>query len=283
MDKDTLKTLMLDTAAHWEGNTFSPYGLGDGPIWDTPLIGFARGDDPMFSALREIIAPTHWTPAEAWAAAYPGDTQEGSALTVVCMAFPHDAAVMEKQQKAGDLPDIRWVYARNTWNTIVVRLYHNLIARLKKYEIAAVAPDQHPGFAIGQSERIGYFSNWSQRHIAHIAGLGTFGLSDGFITKKGIAVRLISLILKGTWPADVRPYEAYNEWCLYSRGGNCGLCVSRCPAGAVTKEGGHDKDKCKAYIARCEAYFRTLPGINPAAEMGCGLCQAGVPCARKNP
>ena len=36
----------------------------------------------------------------------------------------------------------------------------------------------------------GYFSNWSERHIAYAAGLGTFSLSDGFIIERGIAHRL---------------------------------------------------------------------------------------------
>jgi hypothetical protein len=34
-----------------------------------------------------------------------------------------------------------------------------------------------------------YASSWSERHAAHAAGLGTFGLCDGLITAKGKAMQ----------------------------------------------------------------------------------------------
>lgn len=42
---------------------------------------------------------------------------------------------------------------------------------------------------------VSYTSNWSERHVAFVCGLGTFGLSKGLITEKGIAGRLGSLIV----------------------------------------------------------------------------------------
>jgi len=37
-------------------------------------------------------------------------------------------------------------------------------------------------------------SNWSERHIAYAAGMGTFSLNDAFITEKGIAIKLLSVV-----------------------------------------------------------------------------------------
>ena len=37
-------------------------------------------------------------------------------------------------------------------------------------------------------------STWSERHVAYAAGLGTFGLSRGLITARGIAMRCGSVV-----------------------------------------------------------------------------------------
>ena len=45
-----------------------------------------------------------------------------------------------------------------------------------------------------QHPDVSFTSIWSERHIAFICGLGTFGLSRGLITRKGICGRFGSLI-----------------------------------------------------------------------------------------
>jgi len=72
---------------------------------------------------------------------------------------------------------------------------------------------------------------------------------------------------------DKREYKSYNEWCL-----QCGACIKRCPAGAIT-ENGHDKDKCQKYIAKMGEKHLNNPIFDPNVEVGCGLCQSAVPCA----
>ena len=48
-------------------------------------------------------------------------------------------------------------------------------------------------------------SNWSERHVAHIAGLGTFSLSRSLITSAGAAGRIGSLVLEAALPRTARP------------------------------------------------------------------------------
>lgn len=55
---------------------------------------------------------------------------------------------------------------------------------------------EHPGNHLPDSDSpyldqplIGIASRWSERHAAYAAGLGTFSLSDGFISSRGIAHR----------------------------------------------------------------------------------------------
>ena len=88
-----------------------------------------------------------------------------------------------------------------------------------------------------ESERFVFASNWSERHAAHAAGLGTFGLCDGLITPVGKAMRCGSVVARIKIPATPRPYKHHREYCLFFTKGTCGKCIKRCPAEAVTKEG----------------------------------------------
>ncbi len=44
-------------------NNMGPGRLNE-RAWDTPLIGFARGDDPLWSELKKDIGDFYWTPLE---------------------------------------------------------------------------------------------------------------------------------------------------------------------------------------------------------------------------
>ncbi len=57
-------------------------------------------------------------------------------------------------------------------------------------------------------------SNWSERHVAYISGLGTFSLSKGIITEKGMAGRLISLVTDAPLPPTPRAYTELYEYCI---------------------------------------------------------------------
>jgi len=63
----------------------------------------------------------------------------------------------------------------------------------------AVAPELADFFKLKNLPG-GYVTNWSQRHIAYAAGLGTFSLNDGFITTKGMAMRCGSVVTDALIP-----------------------------------------------------------------------------------
>ena len=279
MNKMELNNLIETVYVGWRENTFAPYALGDGPIWRRPLVGLAAGDDPVFVRYKEVIGPFHWTPQEVWAAAHPGESLSGSALTVAVLCFPQAEETVADQASGGDTPAPRWVFARNSWNAVVKPFYASILAALARQGVRAVAVDQLPEFGL---EPGGFAARWSHRHAAYAAGLGTFGLSDGFISRAGMAVRFITLILEGNWEADPRVSEDPHGWCLVFRSGSCKVCAARCPAGAITPRG-HDKERCRAWLERCHALYRNSPGFDVNVEAGCGLCQAGVPCAKASP
>ena len=71
---------------------------------------------------------------------------------------------------------------------------------------------------VGNWQDASYTSNWSERHVAFVCGLGTFGLSKGIITEKGMAGRLGSLIVTETFEARKRKYTDLYEYCTRLRG-----------------------------------------------------------------
>lgn len=88
----------------------------DLPAFDTPLVGFASGDDPLFQFLKDDIgADFYWTPAEAFLAAYPGVNVQPDELTVIAWILPQTKQTRLAHKKAVDLPSIEWSKARHYW------------------------------------------------------------------------------------------------------------------------------------------------------------------------
>ena len=115
---------------------------------------------------------------------------------------------------------------------------------LKEAGIPAVSPMIHPDWGRHTSVKYNFSSNWSKRHAAYAAGLGTFGLCDALITPRGKAMRSGSVIARISIPASPRPYEDHHAYCLWYAKGKCKECAVKCPANAIS-EAGHDKEKCK--------------------------------------
>ena len=147
----------------------------------------------------------------------------------------------------------------------------------------ATAPMIQPYFKITYDEKGGY-SNWSERHIAYAAGHGTFSLSDGFITERGIAIRVGSVVTSLALPASRRIATSPYSNCLFYAGINCQACIERCPGGAITEKG-HDKIKCQQYMAGFgyNEHLLKTGYDNDKSTAGCGLCQTEVPCEYLNP
>jgi len=254
-------------------------GTGE-PAWDAPQFAYARGDDPLFDQLKNDIGEFYWTPAEAYQLAYPDEEVDASALAVICYILPQTKATRIDQAAETDVPAERWARSRYHGEAFNCALRLHLAEQLTQAGYQAVAPERLPGFDYRQSERFGIASNWSERHTAWIAGLGTFGLSDGLITKVGKAVRFGSVVVKMDLEATQRTYAGHQDWCLWYAKGKCGVCMKRCPVDAITDEG-HDKAKCFTYIRNVTTpYVRDNYGTGATP---CGLCQVKIPCEAKSP
>jgi epoxyqueuosine reductase len=253
--------------------------------FDKPLVQCAAGTDPLFNEYKTIIGPEHLTPREALALTEkkaPGDVT--AKLTVISWILPITEATRKSNRLETRLPSRYWSHMRWFGEQCNDAIRKHVVAFLQKMGHAAVAPGLPGGtFKTFRNEK-GMYSNWSERHIAYAAGLGTFSLSDGFITERGIAHRCGSVVTTLDLPASPRKAPGHYANCLFYAGEKCVACIQRCPAGAIT-EAGHDKNKCREYL-RDIGYRPELMkgGYNLKKSVaGCGLCQTKVPCEDRNP
>lgn len=266
------------------GSPANSLGMHDAsePAWGGPLIGFARGDDPIFQDFKRDIGVFYWTPADAFARGCPGIAAEPADLSVVSWVLSQTTLTRSDNRRESALPSERWVRAKYDGERVNRELHRLVISRLAEWGIAAVAPMLLPECRVETSERYGFSSTWSERHAAYAAGLGTFGLCDGLITPVGKAMRCGSVVLRAIIPATLRPYTDHHAYCLHYAASGCTSCMKRCPVGAIT-ENGHDKVLCKAYLQEVlEAFIEPVMGLCPADRPfpidACGLCQTAVPC-----
>lgn len=249
--------------------------------FDQPLVQFASADDPLFSEYKEIIGKEHLTPAEAFELAYGEGSYQGG--TVISVVLPVNEKIRKSNAMQKEKASREWALLRAFGDEIFRKKFY---ADIESYFIQqgykTVAPCNRDWFKKFKAAD-GPSSNWSERHAAFTAGLGTFSLNDGFITEKGIAVKLASFVTELKLEPDVRLHKKHNENCFYCSKGKCGACIKRCPAGAIS-EAGHDKMKCFLYVYGEESKkLAESYGGNYQAGAGCGLCQTKVPCESKNP
>ncbi len=242
--------------------------------WDDVLVGFASGEDPIWQQYKEYIGGFHWTPWEVFNQHHPGEIVTAEALTVIAWVLPQRKEVRQSNRKTRKYPSEPWARIRVFGEAFNVELRRYVVDSLTSAGHAAVAPMLAPNWTIVKSKRFSYASSWSERHAAHAAGLGTFGLCDGLITQKGKAMRVGSVVVKAHIKPTPRPYNDHRAYCLFFDNGTCGNCIDRCPVGAITKSG-HDKEICRLHLGQARKYVNKTYRFD---GYGCGLCQVGVPC-----
>jgi len=242
--------------------------------WDDALVGFTAGADPIWQQYKEYVGPFHWTPWEVFNQHCPGKTVTADALTVIAWVLPQRERVRKANRRARKYPAEEWARIRVYGENCNAALRRHLVDRLQEEGCNAVAPMLARNWTIVQSARFSYASSWSERHAAHAAGLGTFGLCDGLITARGKAMRVGSVVAQTALEPTPRPYNDHRAYCLYFADGTCGKCIDRCPVRAIT-EAGHDKEKCRRHLVRSREHVKKTYRFE---GYGCGLCQVGVPC-----
>jgi epoxyqueuosine reductase len=243
------------------------------PFFEAPLLGVAALDDPLFEDFKQIIGEFHLTPAEVLEKSFPSRSFSSGSVVVWVLPIHQQTRVSNRKQR--QWPSRSWTHTRQFGEAFNVKIRKQVTGFLAEQGGVAVAPQLSEHWSEVMSPTAGAASNWSERHAAYAAGLGTFSLNDGLITARGMAHRIGSVVTDQVLEPDPRPYPDHLSNCLYYRNGSCGVCISRCPVGALSFAG-HDKIKCMEYV-----YGTVVRKVGPqhGVQMtGCGLCQTKVPC-----
>jgi epoxyqueuosine reductase len=269
---------LIQRIKHCVENNPANRGEDGNHYFDTPLVGFAAADNELFARYKSIIGPFHWAPSEVLARVYGPDAP--TAQTVVCWVLPITEETRLSNRKEDRYPSRKWVHTRHFGELFNDVLRKAVVDFIIKRGGCAAAPMLLDEWARVDDPDIGIASTWSERHAAFAAGLGTFSINDGFITSSGIAHRVGSAVTNAVIEPSAMPYRDYRENCLVCKGLECGVCVTRCPVGAITLEG-HDKALCQKYTYG--PAFMEIGKKYGAKHVGCGLCQTDVPCENRIP
>lgn len=265
-------------AMSWPDNKLE--GTGGELAWDDFLLGAALGADEIFDKFTEAVGPEFDKPAALFKKAFPDICAAPEELSILCWVLPQRESVRAANRAQNLLPAEIWGHAKADGE----KFYLSLGTALEKFFADKGIPAFFP---MGHSDIVKRFpsekryvtSNWSERHACYAAGLGTFGLCDALITPAGKAHRCGSIIIKAQLPPTPRDYSGFHDYCPWFTKGSCGMCIKRCPSGALSEKG-HNKQLCEKYLHEVCMKFFNEHGFEVSA---CGLCQTGVPCEDRIP
>ncbi len=238
-------------------------------FYDPPLVGAAFAADSLFLKMKEEkIAGEQFMLPEEW---LPG------AVSVISYFLPFTREVRTSNHTQGKA-SMEWLHSRFQGETFNDKIRKLIIKEIESFGEKAVAPMLDERKVIDFNELA---SNWSERHAAYVAGLGTFSLNRGMITVRGMAGRFGSVITTLKVEPTPKDYSTPFEYCPELMEGSCGMCIDRCPSGAITSEG-KDKQVCFQHL------FIQDPLKEEREPYGypysaCGKCQTNVPCEYQVP
>lgn len=274
MDRSDIDSIAIRFTAESKGNYISAEdALGKEfiglKLFEAPLLSVGDAKDPLFLELKKdtgigkhFLLPVEWMPV---------------AKSVITFFFPFTETVRLSNRKNKACPSQEWLYGRIEGQ----RFINQFILQIQKefsdkgYESVIPSLDQRFWNKIEYNvntahPEASFTSNWSERHVGFVCGLGTFGLSKGLITDKGMAGRIVSLITNLELTPSMRDYNDAYEYCT-----NCGACIRQCPVGAISMETGKNHVVCSAFLDETQKKY--------APRYGCGKCQIGVPCENRIP
>lgn len=264
MDRTTIAILATDLTQNSPVNYVSPEiaispAYAGMKIFDPPIFAFGSAEDELFTKFKspDIIGEHFLSPHE-W---LPG------AKTVISFFLPYTERIRAANSQNCCWPADEWLHGRIEGQLFVRELSDQIQKILSDAEHESLVPlldARYKTWGTWNGEDK-FTSNWSERHVAFACGLGTFGLSKGLITEKGMCGRLGSVLTVLDLPKDVRQYKDTYEYCTM-----CGACVTQCPSASISLAAGKDHVLCSDFLDKTTAKHKP--------RYGCGKCQVNVPC-----
>ena len=234
-------------------------------VLDMPLTGFATADDPIFKQFREpaVIGSEFRTPMDYMP----------SARTIVAFFFPFNEQVRAKVRTELQPSSPTWNAAYGMNTALTDAFLDILIPKLTAEGAQVFQPNRDPGMVrnpeLSEDGTDLHFNvSWSNRHALYAAGLGTFGVHRHIITEKGCCGTTASFITDLELMPTERHYSEVYEWCSH-----CGSCATRCPSGAIPRDGLRNLRTCSSHATEVRKKYGGF----------CGKCLTGIPCEDKAP
>ena len=238
--------------------------------WREPLVGFADANSKEIKSIREYTYEEHLMPSDI--------LENPTAIIAYFVPFTNDIA---NSNVEGELASEKWTIAYQETNEMISKINDYIIEKIEEMGYKAAICKE-----AGKFDKNILKSKWSHRHIAKVAGLGTFGINNMLITKEGCCGRYFTIVTN----LPVNPdKEIDEENCLYKRNKSCLVCVKRCYSGALN-ENSYDRFKCYEICNRSFNHYEKIYGnkefIKGKPRGGsevCGKCVVNLPCSFKRP
>lgn len=224
--------------------------------WRDPLIATADVDE-RFEILPKIAAKNHMLPS---------DLLESS-RTVVVFFIPFSAELSDSN-KEGKFPSESWGSSLSLTNELIQEISEFI---QENFSDLGYRSELTPATYNYDAESL--TARWSHKHLAHLVGLGRFGMNAQIITISGCAGRYGSLVTEAVLGNHPLIEE---EPCLFKKGKECLKCLYNCPVNAITLNG-IDRHKCDDRLQYNRQRFIKKYNMPDDIEV-CAKCVSGMPC-----
>ena len=243
-------------------STIIDYGINNQSsyFWKDPIIEIISANDNKLNILKKVISVEHFMPNDILP----------DAKSIISFFIPFQDSIV-KNNIEGIMASKEWAMAYIKTNDLI-RIINENIEKLmtkKGYKTGKI-PATH------NFDKDKLISNWSHRHIAYIAGIGTFGINNMLITKNGCCGRFGSIVINYEFN-EYRQDIEIKEKCINKVNGSCGICINKCIVNAY-ENNKFNRHKCYKQCLENDEFHKT----NGNASV-CGKCIVGLPCSVKEP
>ena len=234
-------------------------------LWREPIIKIISAGEKTLVLLKELISK------EAVSAEHlmPNEILP-NAKSIICFFIPFQESIVNSNIN-GKMASVEWGMAYVKTNELIKTINDNIEILMKQ---SGHKTGKIPATHNFDVEKL--ISNWSHRHIAYIAGLGTFGINNMLITENGCCGRFGSIITDFEFK-ELNENDKTGEKCLNKINGSCGVCQGKCITNAY-EENKFNRQKC---------YDQCLKNLEHHKSIGyadmCGKCLVGLPCSTREP
>ncbi|MDR2740089.1 MAG: hypothetical protein LBB68_09720 [Treponema sp.] len=247
---ETIKSTVIDYAKNNKLNK----------LWREPIIEIISAKDEKLKILKVVVSAEHFMPCDILP----------DAKSIISFFIPFQENIVRSNVE-GKMASEEWTIAYIKTNDLIKIINDKIEILMRQHGYKAGKIPATHNFDVKK-----LISNWSHRHIAYIAGMGTFGINNMLITKNGCCGRFGSIIINYELN-EYKQSKEIKEKCLNKLNGNCGVCQKRCIVDAY-ENNNYDRHKC---------YKQCLENVEYHKNVGyadiCGKCLVGLPCSIKEP